>query len=239
MPENQVVMGSSRCFALIPAAGVGQRMGVQTPKQYLNLVDKLVLQHVIDVFRACSVIEHTYVVLSPNDAWIDEYVATQQIHLFENVTFLRCGGQTRRDSVMQGLKVISSNVKAKDWVLVHDAARPGLTPDLVETLIRAIYDHPVGGLLALPIVDTVKRSENSHIKTIPREGLWAAQTPQMFRYDMLLEALQLNSDVTDESSAIEAMGLSPKLVEGHLSNTKITRPADMDLVEMFIKARMV
>jgi len=238
MSEKPVTSSSSRYFALIPAAGVGQRMGVSIPKQYLPLAGKLVLQHVMDVFCACPLIKQVFVVLSPNDAWIDEYIATQTICLSENVTLLRCGGKTRRDSVMNGLKAISETVFKKDWVLVHDAARPGLTPELVHSLIDTVNDHPVGGLLALPIMDTVKRSENWQVKTIPREGLWAAQTPQMFRYDILLEALQQHLNVTDESSAIEAMGLSPILVEGHLKNTKITRPADMALVEMFLKAKL-
>lgn len=238
MPKNQVTSSVSRYFALIPAAGVGQRMGVATPKQYLQLADKLILQHVMDVFSVCPAIEHVYVVLSPHDGLIDEYVATRKIQLHENVTFLRCGGQTRRDSVLNGLKSVSSVISTKDWVMIHDAARPGITPDLIQSLMDTVRDHPVGGLLALPIVDTVKRSENSLVKTVPREGLWAAQTPQMFRYDVLMEALRQNPEVTDESGAIEAMGLSPKLVEGHLCNIKITRPADMALVEMFLKAKM-
>lgn len=213
-------------------------MGAPIPKQYLQLAGKPVLQHVIDVFSACPEIEQVYVVLSPNDAWIDDYIISGKIRLpKDKVTVLRCGGETRRDSVLQGLEAISPGLSLKDWILVHDAARPGLTPEMVKELIDEVGDHPVGGLLALPVVDTVKRSGKSGVETISREGLWLAQTPQMFRYGTLVQAILEHPKVTDEAGAIEAMGFVPKLVEGHLSNSKITRPSDMSLVEMFLKAR--
>lgn len=238
MPETQAASNASRYYVLIPAAGVGQRMGVPVPKQYLQLAGKPVLQHVVEIFCACPEIEHVYVVVSPTDAWIDDYITSNRIRLPKNkVTFLRCGGKTRRDSVLNGLKIISFEVSLKDWILVHDAARPGLTPELVKLLVDEVGDHPVGGLLALPIVDTVKLKEKLRIKTISREGLWLAQTPQMFRYGALVQAIQQHPEVTDDASAIEAMGFMPLLVEGHLSNSKITRSADMSLVEMFLKAR--
>ncbi len=238
MPEKRAASNASRCYVLIPAAGVGERMGMPIPKQYLQLAGKPVLQHVIDVFNTCPEIEHVYVVLSPSDAWIDEYIVSGKIKLPPNkVTFLRCGGGTRRDSVLRGLEAISSGLSLKDWILVHDAARPGLTPELVKLLVDEVGDHPVGGILALPVVDTVKRKDKSRVETLSREGLWLAQTPQMFRYGALVQAIQQHPDVTDEAGAIEAMGFYPKLVEGHLSNSKITRPADMSLVEMFLRAR--
>jgi 2-C-methyl-D-erythritol 4-phosphate cytidylyltransferase len=213
-------------------------MGVPIPKQYLQLAGKPVLQHVIEVFSVCPEIEHVYVVLSPTDAWIDEYIISNKIKLPKNkVTFLRCGGEIRRDSVLNGLEAISSGLSLKDWILVHDAARPGLTPELVKLLVDEVGDHPIGGLLALPVVDTVKRKEKTRVETISREGLWLAQTPQMFRYGALVQAIQQHPEVTDEAAAIEAMGFTPVLVEGHLSNSKITRPADMSLVEMFLRAR--
>lgn len=213
-------------------------MGVPVPKQYLQLAGKPVLQHVIDVFSACPEIEHVYIVLSPTDAWIDEYITLGKIRFIQNkVTFLRCGGHTRRDSVFYGLQAISPRLSLKDWVLVHDAARPGLTPELVKQLVEEVDDHPVGGLLALPVVDTVKKSGAKRVETVSRENLWLAQTPQMFRYGTLLRAIQQYPAVTDEAGAIEAMGFVPRLVEGHLCNSKITRPADMDLVEMFLKVR--
>jgi 2-C-methyl-D-erythritol 4-phosphate cytidylyltransferase len=213
-------------------------MGVSIPKQYLQLAGKPVIQHVLDAFSSCPEIGHVYVVISPGDGWIDEYIASNRIRLQKDrITLLRCGGETRRDSVLNGLEAISSGLSLKDWILVHDAARPGLTPELVRQLLDEVGDHPVGGLLALPVMDTVKRNDKSRIETISREGLWLAQTPQMFRYGALVQALRQYPDITDEAGAIEAMGFVPKLVEGHLSNSKITRPADMNLIEMFLKAR--
>lgn len=233
MLPNQSTLISPRYFALIPAAGVGQRMGSAIPKQYLPLLGKPILQYVIDVFSACQDIEHVYVVLSPEDAWFEKWIVCSP----KRVTVLRCGGKTRRDSVIQGLNAISSHVSLDDWILVHDAARPGLSKERIQSLLEKLRSHPVGGLLALPIVDTVKRRNLSQVLTISREGLWAAQTPQMFRFHILIEALEQYSDVTDESSAVEAMGLVPELVEGHLSNTKITKPEDLALVEMFLKTQ--
>jgi 2-C-methyl-D-erythritol 4-phosphate cytidylyltransferase len=225
-----------RYYGLIPAAGAGLRMNALIPKQYLPLAGKLVLQHVIDVFSACREMEHLYVVLNPNDAWIDEYIANGKIQFDESrVTLLDCGGATRRESVLAGLEMISPRISEMDWVLVHDAARPGLTPELLGKLITGVGDDPVGGILALSVVDTVKRRENSGVKTISREGLWLAQTPQMFRYAMLCKALKKYPEVTDEAGAIEALGLVPRLIEGHLRNSKITRSEDMHLVELFLK----
>lgn len=238
MPHQHSTSNASRCYVLVPAAGVGHRMGGPVPKQYLELAGKPVLQHVIEVFSNCPEIAHVYVVLSPTDAWIDEYIVSNKIKLpSDKVTFLRCGGEKRRDSVLQGLQAISSGLSLKDWILVHDAARPGLTTELVKALVEEIADHPVGGLLAIPVVDTVKKIGKSGLETIPRDDLWLAQTPQMFRYGTLVQAIQQHPDVTDEAAAIEAMGFVPKLVEGHLCNSKITRPTDMSLVEIFLKAR--
>lgn len=214
-------------------------MGAALPKQYLTLAGKPVLQHVVAVLAACRRIRQVYVVLSPDDAWIDGYIASGTIRLPEGrVTLLYCGGETRRDSVVQGLKAMAGETAPTDWVLVHDAARPGLTTELVGRLIDEVKFHPVGGLLALPVADTVKRERFSQVETVSREGLWLAQTPQMFRYGLLLDALKNHAGVTDEAGAVEAMGLSPKLVEGHVSNSKITRPADLEMVEMFLASRM-
>lgn len=238
MPENSAFLNLPRYYALIPAAGVGRRMGVTLPKQYLPLAGKPVLQHVVEALATCSGIRRIYVVVSPHDAWIDEYLVSGALSLpEEKVVLLRCGGETRRDSVMCGLKAMADVLMPTDWVLVHDAARPGLTPELTEQLIDAVKGHPVGGLLALPVSDTVKRERFLRVKTISREGLWLAQTPQMFRYALLLEALEKYPEVTDEAGAVEAMGFSPKLVEGHLCNSKITRPSDLEMVEMFLAAR--
>ena len=223
-------MKTPRYFALIPAAGVGVRMGAVVPKQYLSIAGKPMLRHAADAFLASPAISHVFIVVSANDAWADDVFALGA----DRVTLLRCGGATRRDSVLNGLRAIEEQLAALDRVLVHDAARPGLTPELIEKLIMEVGDDPVGGLLALPVTDTVKRMHGDKVTTIPRDGLWLAQTPQMFPYAVLRRALQANTDVTDEASAIEAIGLVPKLVEGHVRNSKLTLPSDVELIEKFL-----
>lgn len=221
-----------RYFALIPAAGVGARMGASSPKQYLKIGGKPMLRHTFDAFQSSDLIAHTFVVVSPDDPYID---AVAPHH---GVTVLRCGGASRMESVRNGLAVLANTLSSNDWVLVHDAARPGLTAELIEKLITSTADHPVGGLLALPVVDTVKRCiDGEACGTVPRNGLWLAQTPQMFRYQLLRAALQAAQDpnaITDDASAVEALGLSPKLVEGHPRNLKVTLPEDIRIAEMYL-----
>lgn len=229
-------MMSSRYFALIPAAGVGARMGAECPKQYMPLAGKLMLMHVLDTFAATPAIEHVYVVVSATDGYIGDAMAGAK-HLAGRVTLLYNGGATRKQSVLNGLLAMRAQLADDDWVLVHDAARPGLTPALIERLIGEVRSDAVGGLLALPVVDTLKRSDvdGRSEATVPRDGLWAAQTPQMFRYALLHRALGQASEVTDEASAVEALGLRPKLVEGSPRNFKITLPHDVALAEMHLK----
>lgn len=229
-------MTPSRHFALIPAAGVGARMGADCPKQYMPLAGKLMLLHVLDTFSSTQSIAHTYVVVSKEDGYIDDALAGAK-HLADRVTVVHAGGATRHQSVLNGLKAMREVAGDEDWVLVHDAARPGLTGELIDRLIEALKDDPVGGLLALPVVDTLKRSDSDGRAetTVPRDGLWAAQTPQMFRYALLRTALEKAAEVTDEASAIEALGLRPKLVEGSPRNFKITLPHDVALAEMHLK----
>ena len=224
-----------RYFALIPAAGVGARMAASGPKQYLKIGGKPMLRHAIDAFLFSELIAHTYVVVSADDPLIDSIVPSH------GVTVLRCGGASRMESVRNGLAVLGATLRENDWVLVHDAARPGLDGALIEKLIASTGEHPVGGLLALPVVDTVKRSVAGEVGTVAREGLWLAQTPQMFRYKLLREALAFAtsaardpSQVTDDASAVEALGLSPKLVEGHPRNMKVTLPSDLRVAEMYL-----
>ena len=218
--------------ALIPAAGVGARMAADGPKQYLPIAGKPMLRHTIDAFLSSPLISHVYVVVSAGDAYIDE-LATGA-----GVTVLRCGGASRLASVQNGLRQLGEVLAAHDWVLVHDAARPGLNAALIEKLITTIGGHAVGGLLALPVVDTVKRA-GSAVSTVSRDGLWLAQTPQMFRYRLLCDALAAATDasvITDDASAVEAMGCSPMLVEGHPRNLKVTLPADIRIAEMYLAA---
>jgi 2-C-methyl-D-erythritol 4-phosphate cytidylyltransferase len=176
-------------------------------------------------------ITHVYVVVSADDPHIDAVAPA-------GVTVLRCGGASRLESVQNGLRQLGEVLEAHDWVLVHDAARPGLNAELIEKLITTIGGNAVGGLLALPVVDTVKRA-GSAVSTLARDGLWLAQTPQMFRYRLLCDALAAATDasvITDDASAVEAMGLSPMLVEGHPRNLKVTLPADIRIAEMFLAA---
>ena len=216
--------------ALIPAAGVGARMAAGSPKQYLPINGKPMLRHTLEAFLSSPLIAHTYVVVSADDAYIDAILPEQ------GVTVLRCGGATRMESIRNGLHQLSTTLTEHDWVLVHDAARPGLNAELIGRLIQETGEHPVGGLLALPVVDTVKRSVADEVSTVPRDSLWLAQTPQMFRHRLLLRALEAATDpnaITDDASAVEALGLAPKLVEGHPCNLKVTLPADIRIAGMY------
>ena len=223
----------ARHIALIPAAGVGARMEANSPKQYLHIAGKPMLRHALDAFLSSPLIAHTYVVVSKDDGWIDEVIPEH------GVTVLRCGGATRMDSILNGLHALQDVLQGIDQVLVHDAARPGLTPALIAKLITEVGDHPAGGLLALPVVDTVKRAGPGNLSaaTVPRDGLWLAQTPQMFSYALLRRALSEAPDpqaITDDASAVEALGLSPKLVEGHPRNLKVTLPRDIQTAEIYL-----
>jgi len=145
---------------------------------------------------------------------------------------LRCGGMTRAESVLNGLRACAAEVATEDWMLVHDAARPCLSQALLDKLLVQVDADPVGGILAAPVADTLKRqtADGRIAETVPRAGLWGAQTPQMFRHVTLLQALEkVGSEVTDEASAIEAMGFAPKLVESDLTNLKVTYPRDLDV----------
>ncbi|PRC92599.1 2-C-methyl-D-erythritol 4-phosphate cytidylyltransferase [Solimicrobium silvestre] len=209
-------------------------MMADCPKQYLQIAGQSILQHSVNAFLQHDQIHHVFVVVSRDDAYV-----AQELQADPRLNVLFCGGATRSESVTNGLLAMKNTSHAQDWVLVHDAARPGLNSALISRLIDTVGQDEVGGLLALPVVDTVKfqapnlenKSEKNIVSTIPRAGLWLAQTPQMFRHAQLLAALNSCKEVTDEASAIEACGLMPKLVEGHWCNTKITRPDDLALVE--------
>jgi 2-C-methyl-D-erythritol 4-phosphate cytidylyltransferase len=229
-------MANSPCFALVPAAGVGARMGAESPKQYLQVAGKPMLLHVLETFAASQAIAQCFVVVSGEDGYIEDMMMSAP-HLAERVTVLFKGGATRHASVLNGLRAMRAHVGDDDWVLVHDAARPGLTTSLIDRLIDDVRNDDVGGLLAMHVVDTLKRADtdNRVLETVPRAGLWAAQTPQMFRYALLRRALEQANEVTDEASAVEALGLSPKLVPGSARNFKITLPHDIELAELLLK----
>lgn len=228
----------ARFHIVIPAAGIGNRMETAIPKQYLPISGKPMISYSIQTFFASPRIASIHLALSPEDYfWRNlELAANSRLQLHYS------GGETRAQTVLNTLYAMKSQVDVDDWILVHDAARPGLTLALLDTLLDSLENDAVGGLLALPLADTLKQSNaDDRVKTtIPRDGLWQAQTPQMFRYRLLTNALENFDGVpTDEAQAIEALGFEPKLVTGSLRNMKVTYPQDMALMELFIQKEIV
>lgn len=225
----------SKLVGLIPAAGGGTRLGAALPKQYLRVAGRPLLYHTVASMLADPRIEQVYVVVAPGDGHFREHDWSA---FGGRMQPLYCGGQARAASVYNGLVAIANGVDADDWILVHDAARPCLARNELARLITEVGDDPSGGLLAIPVADTLKRGDAAQriVETPPREGLWRAQTPQMFRYRLLLEALRDAplSEVTDEASAVERMGLHPRLVLGAATNLKVTYPEDLALAELII-----
>jgi 2-C-methyl-D-erythritol 4-phosphate cytidylyltransferase len=219
-------------YALVPAAGSGARMGHEFPKQYLPLAGQPMIAHALNTLCACPEISMVFVVLAPDDKLFLTYDWSR---FGGKLQPLFCGGERRSDTVRNGL--IASELEPDDWVLVHDAARPCLTQAHLAKLIAELRDDAVGGILAVPVADTLKRADDlgriAH--TEERAGLWLAQTPQMFRAGLLAQALQSAPHVTDESSAIEALGLHPKLVPGEPANFKVTYPQDLLLAELLLQ----
>ena len=224
---------SDRYFGLIPAGGTGNRFGSGLPKQYTPIHGRTMLEHTLRAMLAAPELETVFVVLAPGDA---EFRSHDWSAYGDRVTPVWCGGPTRRDSVLNGLVASASMVEPDDWILVHDAARPCLAAEDLRRLILQVSTDPVGGILAVPGADTLKRADtDSRIAaTQSRDGLWQAQTPQMFRYAVLLEALHRTAQVTDEASAIEATGAKPLLVEGSAMNFKVTYPADLALAALIL-----
>lgn len=208
-------------------------MGGTLPKQYLSLSGRPLLSHTLSALISHPRIEQVVLVLSPDDRYWETWAV-----LSPKLTVLHCGGATRAQSVTNGLCGLADRLKPDDWVLVHDAARPCLRQEHLDRMISQLENDPVGGILAMPVADTLKRAdpEKRIAETVPRESLWQAQTPQMFRYALLLDALQKAGDqVTDEASAIEKMGLKPRLVEGDAGNLKVTYPRDLELAALILQ----
>jgi 2-C-methyl-D-erythritol 4-phosphate cytidylyltransferase len=226
-----------RYFALVPAAGAGSRMGGETPKQYLELAGQPLIAHTLRALATFGAIERVFVVLAPDDEWWDDL---RPDSLSGRITVLRCGGATRAESVMNGLAQMQG-VDENDWVMVHDAARPCIDGAMLARLVAEVQDGDVGGLLAIPVADTLKRADaTQHVaRTEPRDQLWQAQTPQMFRRGPLLEALKrsIGGTPTDEAQAMEAQGHHPRLVAGGLANLKVTYPQDLALASLILAAR--
>lgn len=228
------------CVALIPAAGSGSRVAGAQPKQYVLLAGKPMLWHAVAAVCRAPV-EQVFVVLAPGDM---EFARMDWSAFAGKVEPLFCGGETRRDSVYNGLVAAMAAVDADDWVLVHDAARPCLPAADLARLYEECRGDAIGGILALPVAETVKRAGKDEAGaqrvagTEDRTQLWLAQTPQMFRAALLAEALgKAKPTVTDEASAVEQMGLRPRLVLGSRENFKVTYPEDLAIAEAILARR--
>jgi 2-C-methyl-D-erythritol 4-phosphate cytidylyltransferase len=222
-----------RCHALVPCAGVGERAGAGGPKQYRVVAGRSVVAHTLAALAAVPRIASTLVVLAPDDAEFERHAPGAH-------RVARVGGATRAASVAAGLAALTADgARDDDWVLVHDAARCLVRPADIERLIAACEHDATGGLLALPVADTLKHEADGRAAaTVDRRALWQAQTPQMFRLGLLRAALAAAGDaVTDEASAVEALGHAPKLVPGALENFKLTWPADFALAERLLRTR--
>ena len=225
-----------RCHALLPCAGTGSRAGTEIPKQYQPILGLPMVLHTLEALRAVTRLERIVVVAAPGDVF---WTAGQP-----GVTALRCGGSSRAESVFNGLQaLLDQGTNPQDWVLVHDAARCLVTAPMVDALIDACEHDPVGGLLAIPLPDTLKaEADGRAIATVDRSGKWLAQTPQMFRLGALHAALAATAPqgfagVTDEASAMEMAGHRPLLVPGSARNFKITYPDDFALAEAIFRSR--
>ena len=229
--ESRTVPLPGRCFALLPCAGVGSRAGTAQPKQYEPLAGKLLVEHTLAAFASVERMAGVHVVVTPGDATLRMPQATWNV--------IDGGGPTRAASVFNGLRYLlaSETATRDDWVLVHDAARCLILPEQIDALIDACLPDAVGGLIALPLPDTLKRSvDQRSAATIDRADKWLAQTPQMFRVGALHDALEARAamdfaGITDEASAMEAAGMRPLLVPGSAQNFKVTYPQDFALAE--------
>ena len=227
----------SRCWVVIPAAGCGSRLGAACPKQYLDIKGKSILSHTLDALLELNLDIEKVIVVVPE---VDDPNWLQLGYGQDDRIVAVKGGATRAHSVFCGLQALLEQAEDNDWVMVHDAARPVLKKDMVDRLLAATYSNEVGALVGMPVNDTVKQVcfKGNVEKTHVREKIWLAQTPQVFRYGILYQALQRVLDagdiVTDESSAVEAMGLQPKMVLGEAFNIKVTTWQDVERVKAYL-----
>ena len=237
-PSKPLLHVQNRIVALVPAAGIGARAlvagEVNLPKQYRVLAGQAMLRHSVQALLADARVQEVRVAVAPGDSY-----ATTVLAGLQRTYCSPCGGDTRAQTVLNALR--EASLAPEDWVLVHDAARPGLPLDALARLIDACLVDGVGGLLAMPAADTLKKAQplsDQVARTVDREGLWLAQTPQMFRAGLLLEALtravSAPEPPTDEAQAMEALGYAPLLVRGSGKNTKITWPEDFQWVEAWL-----
>ena len=221
-------------WVVIPAAGVGARMHADRPKQYLLLAGRSILEHTLDCFLDHPGLKGMVVCLAAADPYWPELACATDPRIQRAE-----GGSERADSVLSGLRALAGlGARDEDWVLVHDAARPNLAAEDLHRLLDELADDPVGGLLALPSRDTLKRAraDGRVLETVDRSHIWQAFTPQMFRFGTLQQALSAalkqGATITDEASAIEWSGLAPRLIEGRADNLKVTRPEDLQLLRL-------
>ncbi len=223
-------------WAIVPAAGIGQRMGSTLPKQYLSVNSQTVIEHTLNRLLEVDVISEIVVALNQ----LDQQFVSFPLSRHSKITTV-IGGQERSDSVLAALNSLQKKAKLSDWILVHDAARCCIRPSAIYTLLETLAEDKVGGILGVPSSDTLKHvdSDNNIQKTVDRNVIWQAQTPQLFRYGLLRDALQhalkQGEAITDEASAIEFAGYQPKMVIGHHDNIKITHPEDLAIAEVVFK----
>lgn len=232
-------MNKPRYWLIVPAAGSGQRMKADCPKQYLQLNNRFIVDITLSRVLDHADFDGCMVATSPDDRWWPETDASKDSRIRTCI-----GGAERAQSVLAALEALSGHASDEDWVLVHDAARPCLHSDDLARLLSDLKEHPVGGLLAAPVADTLKRTRPGSRDvetTVDRRDLWRAFTPQMFRFLALKRALESAIDsgypVTDEASAIEFAGQIPCIVEGRPDNIKITVPADLALADFILKRK--
>ncbi|QWD60993.1 2-C-methyl-D-erythritol 4-phosphate cytidylyltransferase [Polynucleobacter sp. MWH-UH35A] len=239
---------NKRCHALLPTAGTGSRLGGELPKQFQQLVGRPMVSYALEAFQECPQIESIWIGVTPS--FITNPILQTIAQSDSGIHVVPTGGPTRQETVRNTLAaMMESGVSENDWILVHDAARPGITPTLIQKLIHSVQSSKSGGILAVPLADTLKQADLDSVvagniphseRTIPREHLWLAQTPQMFGlkqlHDAIDNAIRLEADVTDEASAIELAGDKPLLIEGAARNFKVTHPADWELMQLLLSS---
>lgn len=230
---------TDKVWAVVPAAGIGSRMRSDKPKQYLLLNNKPVLQHTLERLASHPQIKGIVVALADNDPWWPDLNLELDCELL-----LAKGGSERADSVLSALHALAMHTEDDPWVMVHDAARPCLRHEDIDGMLSTLMTHQVGGILGVPVTDTVKRADNQNtiVETVDRHGLWRAATPQMFHLKLLSKSLEVAAKqgltVTDEASAMELAGWQPMMVEGHQDNIKITVPQDLALAALFMQQQI-
>ena len=226
------------CWAVIPAAGVGSRVvGSPVPKQYLRIEGKTILEHALSPLINSENIVGVVVVLHKDDQWFSDLTIDAKGKELWTVE----GGSTRAQSVLNALTHLKDYADKGDFVVVHDAARPCFSDIDLQRLLDVCIEDAVGGILATPVRDTIKKVDDSSVvDTVSRDNLWRALTPQMFRYGLLLDALSEASkdklEITDEASAVERYGFRPRAIEGDVKNIKVTTAEDILIAQMYLQS---